>query len=392
MQAYGLRIVLVFSLVALGCGSSSNDPGGGAGDGGDNGAGGQVTSKGGSGGKSAGQGGSNSGGAPSSDGGAPGSGGTPGSGGATGDGGSPASGGATGSGGSMSSGGAGDTDGPPAGSGGAAGSGGEGAIQCGTTPMAFDVKAMGAKEGLVVDPDGNVYFSSRTGSVGRYVAPYDKPPQTQWATVPGQVFGVILDPKRKVVYAGSRGANKMFRIPMADPTKMDVLGPVKGGVNGLTLGDDGTVYYTDQVGGHVYGLSPEGMEKQVTKTPVSQANGLAFAPDGSLHVLSWTKPGVDTRIVVDANHMEVSRTVFASVPTGNADGIAFDKMGNAYITSGALYKVSSDGKTQMKIDNTSGANVEFGAGALSCTDLLWAGSDHLIMNAMAGADVPWHRK
>jgi sugar lactone lactonase YvrE len=399
MQTLGLRIVLAFSLMALGCGSANNDTGGGDGDGGDDGAGGQPSGKGGSGGKpGTGQGGSNAGGAPSGDGGSIGSGGAMsgggmmGSGGATGDGGATADGGSNGTGGGPGSGGS-STDGPPSGAGGnIGGSGGGGTTQCGTTPMAFDVKAMGAKESLVVDPDGNIYFSSRTGSVGRYLAPYDKPPQTQWATIPGQVFGVILDPKRKVVYAGTRGANKMYRIPMADASKMDVLAPVKGGVNGLTLGDDGTVYYTDQGGGHVYGISPDGMEKQVTKSPVSQANGLAFAPDGSLHVLSWTKPGVDTRIVVDANHMEVSRTMFASVPTGNADGIAFDKMGNAYITSGGLYKVSADGKQQMKIDNTSGANVEFGAGALSCTDLLWAGSDHLIMNGVAGADVPWHRK
>ncbi len=266
-----------------------------------------------------------------------------------------------------------------------------GAVTCGTTPAAFAMSKLGNPEGLVVGPDGTVYFSNFRAFVGRYKAPYATA-DAMWAKMPdatAQVLGVILDPVRKVVYAGGRVSNKLYRITMTDVPTIDKLADADGDINGVTLGEDGAVYYTAQTTGHVFRVTPDGVKTQVTKTPVAQANGIAFGPDKDMYVLSWTKPGVVTRIKLDAMSKEASREKFAEVPLGNADGIAFDKMGNMYVTSGGLYKITPD-KVVSMVDPTGGANVEFGAGSLACTDLLW--STRKMTVPVAGMDVPWHRQ
>jgi sugar lactone lactonase YvrE len=176
----------------------------------------------------------------------------------------------------------------------------------------------------------------------------------------------------------------------------EVLASTMGsGINGVTLGADGAVYYGDQGSGNVYRLDPETkMTTKVTATTVNQANGIAFDPMGRLNVLSYANPGMLTRFKVDANHVEMmgTRESFMIAGSRNADGIAFDKNGNAFVTAGALYKVTPDGKSMM-VNATGGANVEFGAGALSCKLIMWANGSgiHTIMNDVEGAEVPWHQ-
>jgi sugar lactone lactonase YvrE len=268
-------------------------------------------------------------------------------------------------------------------------------VQCGNTML--DVSGFTAAESLVVGPEGTIYSCSRNAVLGRFAPPYTQP-ENAWLTIPNaKVFGIALDPKRKTLYAGARGTNRVYRIPTDAPTTMEVLAPTMGsadGINGVTLGDDGAVYYGDQAGGHIYRLNPDDKTTtQVTKMPVTGANGIAFAPppDGRLWVLSYSSPGAVTRFKVDATHAEVTGTRDSfKLPGNNADGITFDKTGTAYITAGGLYRVTPDGQAT-KINAAGGANVEFGAGALSCKLILWAGNPvHSMMNDVEGAIVPWH--
>jgi hypothetical protein len=263
---------------------------------------------------------------------------------------------------------------------------------CGTTPAAFNLDAIGRTEGLVVGPDGTVYFSDFGAHVGRYVPPYDKPAEKTWATVTGAtILGITYDPKLKVIYAGSRGADKkLYKIDATDPTKITPIVAVEGGYNGITLGEDGSVFYTDQGGGNIYRVTPGDMKKvMVNKTPVADANGIAFGPDKSLYVLTYGA-GILTKLKLE-NNVEVAREMVVKFAKGNADGIAFDKAGNVYVTSGALWKVTPD-KTITMVNPTGGANVEFGTGALSCKELLWAATPpHHVAIDVDGMDVPWHR-
>jgi sugar lactone lactonase YvrE len=204
------------------------------------------------------------------------------------------------------------------------------------------------------------------------------------------ILGVTYDPKRKVIYAGSRGGapRKLVRIDASDPTKITPIADTEAGYNGITLAEDGSVFYTDQGGGKVYRVTYDGMKTMVAS--VGDANGIAFGPDGFLYVLSYGA-GTVTRFKL-ANGMEMAgtREMFVKLPKGNADGIAFDKMGNMYVTSGALWKVTPDKMVTM-VDAAGGANVEFGAGALSCKELLWASNPpHRKTIDAEGMVVPWH--
>ena len=179
-----------------------------------------------------------------------------------------------------------------------------------------------------------------------------------------------------------------MKIVISDPPVVSNLVDVEATINGVTLGEDGAVYYTDQGSGQVYRVTAEGAKTQVTTSPVSDANGIAFGPDGGLYVLTYVAAQV-TRLTVVAGK-ETARTALATITGGrNADGIAFDASGNLYVTATGLFKISANGQTQSALScgTVGSANVDFGAGALACTDIYSAGNGGLFRcaNATAGA-------
>jgi streptogramin lyase len=285
---------------------------------------------------------------------------------------------------------------------------GNSAVTCAaSTPPAFDLSMVGRAEGLVVGPDGTVYFSDFGTHVMRYAPPYTAGPEKTWATVEnGWIFGVMLDPKRKVIYAGSRSPKGMttpgpavYKIDVTDPTKVSKLADADAGINGLTMGDDGSLYYADQMGGHIFRVTPEGVKTQVTKTPLDNPDGIAFGPDKKLYVIPYLETGCPvTRLTLDGSFTESARDTYVDLTADggkHGDGIAFDKDGNVYLTAAGLYKVTKD-KVISKVNMQGGANVEFGAGALACTELLWVTNSGTIppqhlKNDIVGQDVYWHR-
>jgi sugar lactone lactonase YvrE len=290
-------------------------------------------------------------------------------------------------------------------------------VACATaTPASFDMSMFGRAEGLVIGPDGTVYFSDFDKHVMRYAPPYAAGLERTWATVEnGWIFGVMLDPKRKVIYAGSRSPRGMttpapavYRIDVTDPTKVTMFALAESGINGLTMGDDGSLFYADQCcsptapnpeGGHLYRVTPDGVKTRITKTPIDNADGIAFGPDKALYVIPYLSAGCPvTRLTLDADFKETARETYVDLAADggkNGDGIAFDKDGNMYLTAAGLYKVGKDKKVT-KLSAIGGANIEFGAGALACHDLLWATNSSMnppqhITNEIPGQDVYWHR-
>ena len=109
--------------------------------------------------------------------------------------------------------------------------------------------------------------------------------------------------------------------------------------------------------------------------------------------MSWTTQEL-TRLEL-ADGVETEREAFATVPRVKADGIAFDAEGSIYVTaSSTLYRISADGRQITELGPSPGANIDFGAGALSCSDMYIAGNGQgirLFPHDVPGLDVPWHR-
>jgi lysophospholipase L1-like esterase len=270
------------------------------------------------------------------------------------------------------------------------------AVPCGAARPGLE--AIETAEGLVIAPDGTLYFSqpfvgANQQYLARYLPPYDQPPETRWVDLGGNALGITLDPERNVLYAGSRTLRKLLKVTLGKPPVVSTLADAEEGINGVTLGEDGAVYYNDQTGGHVYRVTPDGAKSRVTTGPITEPNGLAFGPDGRLYVVSWATPEV-TRLHL-ASGAEAGRELFATLPQAKADGIAFDAKGRLYVTaSSTLYEIGADGKEVTPLGRTAGANIDFGAGALSCSDMYVAGNRQglrLFRHDTPGRDVPWHR-
>lgn len=264
---------------------------------------------------------------------------------------------------------------------------------CGTEQPT--VSGITATEGLVIGPDGTIYYS-QSGGVGRLRPGAGMAPEPRWARVTGatSVWGLALDPVRQRLYVGAESARKIYSVDLSTdpPTSSEFLASA-GQPNGLTLGSGGVLWYTDFSGGHVYRVTPEGMRTRVTTSTISGADGIAFGPDGALYVTSY---GAGTVVRLElTDNMETARTVVATNARG-ADGLNFDAMGRMYVGgNGQVLRYDSDGSNRTVVmGGLAGAiaNVEFGVGALSCTDLYVASGAAMVRLTVdsRGADVPWH--
>lgn len=265
--------------------------------------------------------------------------------------------------------------------------------RCGTARP--DLSAPGGSEGLVIGPDGTIYYSQRS-AVGR-IRP-GAAPENNWVAIAGStVWGLALDTVRNRLYAGSPTTRSLYVVDLAAaPPTSRVFVASAGSPNGLTLGLDGALWYTDFAGGHVYRVDAAGVRTQVTTAAIASANGLRFGADGGLYVLSYAT-GIVHRLTITAGR-ESERSTFGRV-TGSPDGLMFDARGRLYVTDnggGALLRLEADGTgpTRLRTGLPAAANLEFGTGVLRCDDLYIATGAGVVRYEMAdapGPDLPWHR-
>ncbi len=261
-----------------------------------------------------------------------------------------------------------------------------------------DVSGISGTEGLVIARDGTIYYS-QSGGVGRLT-----PGGTQeddWVSIAGAstVWGLALDAANESLYVAVPSAGNVSRIDLsaASPSATTFVSGA-GQPNGMTIGPDGALYYSDFGGGRVYRVElggATGTRVEVTASTIDGANGVAFLADGTLLVASYSD-GELLRLTLSAG-VETARERFASVP-GNPDGVAVDEDGRVYASansSGRVLRFEPDGTGSMTIDMgiPSAASLEFGAGPLDCHDLYVASASELVryeMGTAAGAAVPWH--
>lgn len=254
-------------------------------------------------------------------------------------------------------------------------------------------------EGLVIARDGTIYYS-QSGGVGRLAV--GGTPDDGWVTLTGAgtVWGMVLDEANETLYVGApMPARTVFAVDLTGATP--VARPfvtAAGSPNGLTLGPDGALYFSDFGGNHVNRVElggATGTATRVTTSPIASANGVAFLPDGTLLVASYST-GTVHRLTLTAG-AETARTTFAS-GLGAPDGIAVDADGRVYVTNngaGTVIRLEADGTGPMILLTGVGAaaSLDFGAGALDCEDLYVASSGPMRRyedGTAVGADVPWH--
>jgi sugar lactone lactonase YvrE len=266
-----------------------------------------------------------------------------------------------------------------------------GTVACGTEKP--DVSTITGSEGLVIGADGTIYFS-QPSAVGRLRPGAASKPEKAWAKVTGsQVWGLAIDRANHVLYAGSPTTSTIYKVTLEDTPTVTNLVTMAGQPNGLTMGADGALYYSDFAAmGNIYRVTPDGTRTKVTTTPLAQPNGLAFGADGALYV-DLFQAGSITKLTLAAG-LETARADFVAKGLAPADdGLAFDAAGNAYVGyAGGVSRVSADGKMLTNLAKGGTANLEFGAGALDCKDIYYVTGGKLarVTNDVAGAAVPWH--
>lgn len=250
-------------------------------------------------------------------------------------------------------------------------------------------------EGLVIARDGTLYYS-QAGAVGR-LTPDGMQNDRFVALPPGStpVWGLVLDAANEHLYVGSPGNGTIFDIDLTAATPAPVaLVTGAGRPNGLTLGPEGDLYYSDFGGGRVMRVAlPEGGAPTMVAA-VPSANGVAFDDEGRLLVCNYGG-GQLVRLTL-AGGVEASRETVAT-RLGSPDGVALDADGTIYVTDnggGRLLRLASDGTPSvLRMGIPAAASLEFGAGALDCEDVYVASSGVLAryeMGTIGGRAVPWH--
>jgi sugar lactone lactonase YvrE len=257
------------------------------------------------------------------------------------------------------------------------------------------VTGTASTEGIVIAADGTIYYS-QSGGVGRITPGGVR--TASWVRLAGAstVWGLALDAPRRRLYVGSPANGTVYAVDLStDPPMATPFLTGAGGPNGLTMGPDGLLYYSDFNGSHVYRVDESGMRTRVTTSTITQANGVAFY-NGSLYVASYGR-GALYRLTLTDGAETARDTVITGL--GSLDGLAFDATGAAYVTDqrmGRLVRIAPDGATSENLLTglSAPANVEFGVGPLSCSDIYIATGRGVVryeMGSANGLDVPWHR-
>jgi len=273
----------------------------------------------------------------------------------------------------------------------------DGAAGCGA--MAPPLADLGGTEGIAIAADGTVYYS-QNGAVGRWIpggAAVD-----QWVTLAGAttVWGMAFGPAG-VLYVGTPGGGgRIWSIDTtaATPTATTYLMNA-GSANGVTVGPDGAVYYSNfNASGHVYRVAQANTRTQVTTTAINQPNGVLFDADGTLLVATYSNGDI-VRLTLTAGAETARATALAGTVgmTGNPDGLARDEQGRLYVTNNSGGRVLRFGaasggtfgaREELLANVGSAANMAFGRGALACTDLYVTSSGALRRIAAGASGVP----
>ena len=238
------------------------------------------------------------------------------------------------------------------------------------------VDGLNFPEGPAWDGKGNLYVSS---CYGGYITKITKDSASIFLRAQDDPFtlkqtnGLTFDNKG-FLYACEYGIGAILKINTAGKTEIYASGfngKKLNRPNDLAFDPYGNLYFTDP---NSYDTNiPDGVVYRIDEstkkvTPAAKdfafCNGIAFSADGkNVYVCESAEHRILKFLVNDDGSFD-QREVFAVLPDGDPDGIAFDVEGNLYVAnfgSGRIYILNTDGSVKyfLKAPGKKPSNVEF---------------------------------
>lgn len=216
-------------------------------------------------------------------------------------------------------------------------------------------------ECVACHPDGTVWAGGEAGQVYRISA--DGKTVEEVANTGGFILGLSFSPGAKWLAICDLGKKCVWRL---DLQSFALTVFAEGAVghrfnipNYAVFDKMGNLYVSEsgafrEVTGKILKFTPDGKGEIWHDGGFNFANGMALDPAGTqLYVVTSFLPGVE-RVAINPDGSAGERTVFCTLPETVPDGVAFDAVGNLYVSCYApnkIFKVTPSGETTVFIDD-----------------------------------------
>lgn len=142
--------------------------------------------------------------------------------------------------------------------------------------------------------------------------------------------------------------------------------------NDLAFDNNDNLYFTDpnsygadKLDGRIFKINIRTKEVTLAADSLAFPNGVALSAEGNMIYVSESALNRIVKFDLDSAGMLIHKKVFAKLPGGDPDGLAFDAEGNLYVAhfgGGAIYVIKHDGSVKHKIltPGKKPSNLEFG--------------------------------
>ncbi len=256
-------------------------------------------------------------------------------------------------------------------------------------------------ENLTADRNGLIYTADRvSGNILRIdprapkpvVVARIEPRQINGQTVAANASGLAFNAQGDLMIAVGP-FSEVLRVRAADidtvrPGLAQTFATGTPGANGIAFDRQGKLFVSGGASGTVWRIVPAGgaaqvavqIDKSVRTLPDGKtqqaivANGLAFDASGVLYVAD-TSRGAVWKVGLGQDGSAIKPVLWAQSPLlEGADGLAFDRRGNAWVAVNelnAVVMISPDGKVQTVASNGSQGPLEFPASIIFVGDVAY---------------------
>ena len=206
--------------------------------------------------------------------------------------------------------------------------------------------------GLTLGSDGNIWFTTDDGRLGKILVNSTDPASIQFFDVPNGVHGRILNgPDNKLWWAGSEQVGWVNTTVTASPAPSDSMSwnmPSGLDISRMAVGPDGNIWLTEGDSGNNNFVARVTLSGQISEFPLpvaySEPTGIAAGPDGRLWIsLSDVNTiiAIDTSVATPATFLWdaasatwVRQANSANPPAREMTGLAFDRVSGKVVLFG----------------------------------------------------------